>query len=77
MMHEDLIKEINEDKLRRSIKALYEDLSDKNLIGYSMDYSEIIEAISKWMHDVTDEDIDDCKIIISCFIQSCEIFRPI
>ena len=70
-------KEINEDKLRRSIKALYEDLSDKNLIGYSMDYSEIIEAISKWMHDVTDEDIDDCKIIISCFIQSCEIFRPI
>lgn len=65
-------KNFNENKFRRSVKRLYEDLEEKG-IGKT----KIFEAISERFYNITNDNFTACQILTSYFVQSCEIFSEI
>ena len=63
-------KQFSDDLLRAQIKESYRKLSDKK-ISPELIYS----ALSERLRNITKQDIRFCYIVISYFIQSCEVFN--
>lgn len=61
---------LNVNKLRRQIKNLYEDLADKPT-------NEIIDAITLKIQRSTKQDYLYCQILVSYFVQTCDILEPL
>lgn len=64
---------LNEQELRRDIRAFYEALRDRSEYKI-IDYTEVNRVMVDWIHRTTNYDPSLCQIVISSFIQSCEIF---
>lgn len=64
------IETFNENRLRRKIKSMYEDLRDGGI-----DKETIFEVISDHFYQMTKSSKNSCRILTSFFIQSCEIFE--
>lgn len=62
----------NENKFRRSVKRLYEDLEAEGT-----EKTKIFEAISQRFYNIAKDNFTACQILTSCFVQSCEIFKEI
>ena len=54
------------------VRMTYINLSD---MGLSQD--KIFEKMVDWLQDATHEDRNSCEVIISYFIQKCEVFDAI
>lgn len=65
-------KLFNDDLLRAQIKAIYKNLADKR---YSPE--EIYNALTEKLVRITKQEYRYCAIVISYFIQSCEVFNAI
>jgi uncharacterized protein YneF (UPF0154 family) len=63
-------KQLSDDLLRAQIKESYRKLSDKK-ISPELIYS----SLSERLRNITKQDIRFCYIVISYFIQSCEVFN--
>lgn len=63
-------KQFSDDLLRAQIKESYRKLAEKKN-GPEMIYS----ALSERLRNITKQDIRFCAIVISYFIQSCEVFN--
>lgn len=59
------------ESLCKKIKKHYENLNMAN----KMTQSEIYNEMSRDLHEKTDEDIESCQILISYFVQHCEVFK--
>ena len=68
---QDLVrrKQFSDDLLRAQIKESYRNLAEKK---YSPEI--IYNALSERLNSITKQDIRFCSIVISYFIQSCEVF---
>lgn len=62
----------NENKFRRSVKRVYEDLEAEGI-----EKTKIFEAISQRFYNIAKDNFTACQILTSYFVQSCEIFRKI
>lgn len=62
----------NENKFRRSVKRVYEDLEAEGI-----EKTKIFEAISQRFYNIAKDNFTACQILTSYFVQSCEIFREI
>lgn len=62
----------NENKFRRAIKRIYEDLESEGI-----DKTKIFEAISERFYNIAKDNFTACQILTSYFVQSCEIFSTI
>lgn len=75
---QDAFTELNAERILRykpfclQVRMTYMNLSD---IGLSQD--EIFEKMVDWLQDATHEDRSSCEVIISYFIQKCEVFDAI
>ena len=76
-VHEAFKKMGREGKLRfkpfcQQVKYMYVTFRDK---GYDQD--KIYYEMTKWLHEATKEEWGSCEVIISYFIQKCEVFDVI
>lgn len=62
----------NENKFRRSVKRVYEDLEAEGI-----EKTKIFEAISQRFYNIAKDNFIACQILTSYFVQSCEIFRKV
>ena len=75
---QDAFTELNAERILRykpfclQVRMTYMNLSD---MGLSQD--EIFEKMVDWLQDATHEDRSSCEVIISYFIQKCEVFDAI
>lgn len=75
---QDAFTELNAERILRykpfclQVRMTYMNLSD---MGLSQD--EIFEKMADWLQDATHEDRSSCEVIISYFIQKCEVFDAI
>lgn len=75
---QDAFTELNAERILRykpfclQVRVTYMNLSD---MGLSQD--EIFEKMVDWLQDATHEDRSSCEVIISYFIQKCEVFDAI
>ncbi len=63
-------KQFSDDLLRAQIKESYRKLAEKNNSPET-----IYSALSERLRSITKQDIRFCAIVISYFIQSCEVFN--
>ena len=63
-------KYFDDDLLRAQIKASYRKLEDKK-----MPKELIYQSLAERLNQITKQDIRFCYIVISYFIQSCEVFN--
>lgn len=70
-----IFKEADQEKIIKynsfsaSVKYTYEKLKEE---GVSQ--SKIFSSLVEWLTDATNEDIEYCEIIVSYYIQNCEVF---
>ena len=75
---QDTFTELNAERVLRykpfclQVRMTYINLSD---MGLSQD--KIFEKMVDWLQDATHEDRNSCEVIISYFIQKCEVFDAI
>lgn len=75
---QDAFTELNAERILRykpfclQVRMTYMNLSD---MGLSQD--EIFEKMVDWLQDATHENRSSCEVIISYFIQKCEVFDAI
>lgn len=75
---QDAFTELNEERILRykpfclQVRMTYMNLND---MGLSQD--EIFEKMVDWLQDATHENRSSCEVIISYFIQKCEVFDAI
>lgn len=75
---QDVFTELNAERVLRykhfclQVRMTYINLSE---MGLSQD--EIFEKMVDWLQDATHEDRGSCEVIISYFIQKCEVFDAI
>ncbi|WP_440557020.1 ABC-three component system protein [Treponema succinifaciens] len=62
----------NETKFRRSIKRIYENLESEKI-----EKTQIFEAISERLYNMSKTSHIACQILASYFVQSCEIFTEV
>lgn len=77
------LKNLNKEKVIRQrvfstqIRSLFIDFDETTVDGKSLSQTVIFDKLVDWLHRKTDEDTDICAIVISYFIQSCEVFDVI
>ena len=77
------LKNLNKEKVIRQrmfsaqIKNLFIDLDETTIDGEPLTQAVIFDKLVDWLHRKTDEDVDICAIVISYFVQSCEVFDVI
>ena len=77
------LKNLNKEKVIRQrmfsaqIKNLFIDLDETTIDGEPLTQTVIFDKLVDWLHRKTDEDVDICAIVISYFVQSCEVFDVI
>jgi hypothetical protein len=59
------------------IKNLFIDFDETTVDGEPLSQTVIFDNLVRWLHENTDEDMEVCAIVISYFIQSCEVFAVI
>lgn len=59
------------------IRSLFIEFDETSVNGQSVSQSVIFDRLVDWLHGKTEEDKDVCAIVISYFIQSCEVFDVI
>ena len=59
------------------IKNLFIDFDETTVDGEPLSQTVIFDNLVRWLHENTDEDMEVCAIVISYFIQSCEVFDVI
>lgn len=72
MMNLDKRGEIDYDKIQDQIHAFYKRLKKAN-----KSRPEIFNEITGKIHRVTMQDDIYCRIVVYCFVQSCEVFDVI
>ncbi len=68
---------IRQNMFSRQIKTIFMDLDETTIDGEPLPQTLIFNKLVNWLHEKTDEDIDICAIVISFFVQSCEVFNAI
>ena len=77
------LKNLNKEQVIRQrvfsaqIKNLFIDFDETTVDGESLSQTVIFDNLVRWLHENTDEDMEVCAIVISYFIQSCEVFDVI
>ena len=59
------------------VRNLFIDFDETTIDGMSLSQTVIFDKLVDWLHRRTDEASDVCAIVISYFIQSCEVFDVI
>lgn len=59
------------------VRSLFIDFDETTIDGMSLTQTLIFDKLVDWLHRRTDEASDVCAIVISYFIQSCEVFDVI
>lgn len=62
----------NENKFRRSVKRVYEDLEAEGI-----EKTKIFEAISQSFYNIAKDNFTAYQVLTSYFVQSCKIFKEI
>jgi len=76
-VHETFQEMGREGKLRFKPFCLQVKMNYLNLKEEGYDQKRIYYLMTKWLYDATNEDWDSCEIVISYFIQKCEVFDVI
>ena len=77
------LKNLNKEQVIRQrvfsaqIKNLFIDFDETTVDGEPLSQTVIFDNLVRWLHENTDEDMEVCAIVISYFIQSCEVFDVI
>ena len=77
------LKNLNKEQVIRQrvfsaqIKNLFIDFDETIVDGEPLSQTVIFDNLVRWLHENTDEDMEICAIVISYFIQSCEVFDVI
>ena len=77
------LKNLNKEQVIRQrvfsaqIKNLFIDFDETTVDGEPLSQTVIFDHLVRWLHENTDEDMEVCAIVISYFIQSCEVFDVI
>lgn len=77
------LKNLNKEQVIRQrvfsaqIKNLFIDFDETTVDGEPLSQTVIFDNLVRWLHENTDEDLEVCAIVISYFIQSCEVFDVI
>lgn len=80
---EQTLKNLNKEKVIRQrvfssqIHNLFVDFNEATIDDQPFSQTVIFNKLVDWLHRKTDEDSDVCAIVISYFIQSCEVFDVI
>lgn len=61
---------LNYEKFCYQIKFKYQELRDMGLTQ-----SQIFEVLTKWIVDATNEEKTSCEVVVSYFVQKCEVFE--
>ena len=77
------LKNLNKEQVIRQrvfsaqIKNLFIDFDETTVDGEPLSQTVIFDNLVRWLHENTDEDMEVCAIVMSYFIQSCEVFDVI
>lgn len=77
------LKNLNKEKVIRQrvfssqIRNLFIEFDEATINDKPFSQTVIFDKLVDWLHRKTDEDLDVCAIVISYFIQSCEVFDVI
>lgn len=77
------LKNLNKEQVLRQrvfsaqIKNLFIDYDETTVDGEPLSQTVIFDSLVRWLHENTDEDMEVCAIVISYFVQSCEVFDVI
>lgn len=77
------LKNLNKEQVLRQrvfstqIKTLFIDFDETTFDGDSLSQTVVFDNLVDWLHRNTDEDVEICAIVVSYFIQSCEVFDAI
>ena len=80
---ENNLKNLNKEQVLRQrvlsaqIKNLFIDFDETTFDGEPLSQTVIFDKLVDWLHRNTDEDVEICAIVVSYFIQSCEVFDAI
>ena len=83
MLVDNKLKNLNKEQVIRQrvfsaqIKNLFIDFDETTVDGEPLSQTVIFDNLVRWLHENTDEDMEVCAIVISYFIQSCEVFDVI
>ena len=61
------------DKFCYQMKFQYKALAGQGTLSQR----EIYDGLSEWVHETTHEDMSFCKVVVSFFVQKCEVFDVI
>ena len=61
----------------KQYRDLFIDFDETTVDGEPLSQTVIFDNLVRWLHENTDEDMEVCAIVISYFIQSCEVFDVI
>ena len=61
------------DKFCYQMKFQYKALADQG----TLTQREIYDELCEWVHETTHEDMSSCKVVVSFFVQKCEVFDVI
>lgn len=77
------LKNLNKEQVLRQrvfsaqIKNLFIDFDETTVDGEPLSQTVIFDNLVRWLHENTDEDMEVCAIVVSYFVQSCEVFDVI
>jgi predicted HAD superfamily phosphohydrolase YqeG len=77
------LKNLNKEQVLRQrvfsaqIKNLFIDFDETIVDGEPLSQTVIFDNLVRWLHENTDEDMEVCAIVVSYFVQSCEVFDVI